>query len=122
MHKLVGPTGLVIGIDHLPGLVEMSKNNLAADGVSVSVSELETGAETGNADRRDIPGESGVQIILGDGREGFLPFGQSLLTSGFGIILTRSKPCSFALTIAVTYPSSPFGYYTPKQLHTRPST
>ncbi|KAG7529918.1 hypothetical protein FFLO_05323 [Filobasidium floriforme] len=77
MHRLVGPTGLIIGIDHLPGLVEMSKNNLAADGVSVSDSELETGAETGNADRRDIPDESGVQIVLGDGREGYPPLGQS---------------------------------------------
>jgi hypothetical protein len=127
MHKLVGPTGLIIGIDHLPGLVEMSKNNLAADGVSVSVSEQqEMGARTktksGDADGGKVSGETGVKIVLGDGREGYAPSGQSLLISGFGIIMTLSKPCSFALTIIVPYPSSPFNYDTLKQLHTRPST
>jgi protein-L-isoaspartate(D-aspartate) O-methyltransferase len=80
MHKLVGPTGLIIGIDHLPGLVEMSKNNLAADGLSVSVSELETGAKeqrkTGDAYGGKALGETGVKVILGDGREGCSPFGQ----------------------------------------------
>lgn len=80
MHKLVGPTGLIIGIDHLPGLVEMSKNNLAADGVSVSVSELETGAKeqkkSGDADGGKVSRETGVKIVLGDGREGYASFGQ----------------------------------------------
>jgi hypothetical protein len=127
MHKLVGPTGLIIGIDHLPGLVEMSKNNLAADGVSVSPAEQqEMGAKTktksGDADGGKVSGEMGVKVILGDGREGYPPFGQSLLTSAFGIILTLSKPCSFSLTIIVPYPSSPFNYDTLKQLHTRSST
>lgn len=122
MHKLVGPTGLIIGIDHLPGLVEMSKNNLAADGVSISMSELETRAKTGNADGGKVSGETGVKIVLGDGREGYAPSGQSLLTSAFGIILTRSKPCPFSLTIIVPYPSTPFAYDPPKQLHTRSST
>jgi protein-L-isoaspartate(D-aspartate) O-methyltransferase len=82
MHRLVGPTGLIIGIDHLPGLVEMSKNNLAADGVSVSVSELETGAKeqrkTGDVDGGKVSGETGVKIVLGDGREGYASSGQSL--------------------------------------------
>ncbi|KAH8080197.1 protein-L-isoaspartate O-methyltransferase [Filobasidium floriforme] len=80
MHRLVGPTGLIIGIDHLPGLVEMSKNNLATDGVSVSSAEQqEMGAKTktktksGDADGGKVSGETGVKIVLGDGREGYAP-------------------------------------------------
>jgi hypothetical protein len=96
MYKLVGPTGLIIGIDHLPGLVEMSKNNLAADGVSVSVSERqEMGAETktktksGDADGGKVSGETGVKIVLGDGREGYAPLGQFRpLLDPFGIVPT----------------------------------
>lgn len=83
MHRLVGPTGLIVGIDHLPGLVEMSKNNLAADGVSVSVSEQqEMGAKTrtksGDTDGGQVSGATGVKIVLGDGREGYASSGQSL--------------------------------------------
>jgi protein-L-isoaspartate O-methyltransferase len=81
MHKLVGPTGLIVGMDHLPGLVEMSKNNLAADGVSISSAEQqEMGAKTktksGDADGGQVSGETGVKIVLGDGREGYASFGQ----------------------------------------------
>ena len=51
LHHLA-PTATVVGIDHLPGLVELAKANLAKDGIQLS-------NEAG-----------GVQIVLGDGRKG----------------------------------------------------
>lgn len=61
LHRLVGPTGLVIGIDHLPGLVTLSKRNMTNDGVPLGV-------------RDGI----GVEVILGDGRQGWEKYGMSI--------------------------------------------
>lgn len=51
LHRLA-PSATVVGIDHLPGLVELAKANLAKDGIRLN-------REAG-----------GVQIVLGDGRKG----------------------------------------------------
>lgn len=51
LHHLA-PKARVVGIDHLPGLVELAKENLRKDGVKMGDSS------------------GGVQIVLGDGRLG----------------------------------------------------
>jgi protein-L-isoaspartate(D-aspartate) O-methyltransferase len=51
LHHLA-PSATVVGIDHLPGLVDLAKANLAKDGIQLN-------NEAG-----------GVQIVLGDGRKG----------------------------------------------------
>lgn len=56
LHHL-SPTATVIGIDHLPGLVDLAKENLKKDGI-------ELGSDGGI-----------VKVVLGDGR-----IGQSLCT------------------------------------------
>lgn len=45
---------MIVGIDHIPGLVDMARANLAKDGVRVG----------------DVQG--GVDVVLGDGRLGQL--------------------------------------------------
>lgn len=50
-HRLA-PNATVIGIDHLPGLAELARNNLAADGI-------------------DLGSATGIDIVCGDGRAGF---------------------------------------------------
>lgn len=52
LHHLA-PKATVIGIEHIAGLAERSKENLMKDGVKLGVSE-----------------GSGVEIICGDGRAG----------------------------------------------------
>ncbi|KAF8348500.1 protein-L-isoaspartate O-methyltransferase [Amanita rubescens] len=52
-HRIVGETGKVVGIEHVPELVEWSKENLRKDGL-------------GNAlDAKQI------EVIVGDGRDGY---------------------------------------------------
>ena len=53
LHQLVSPSGKVVGIDHIPELVEWSKGNLRRDGLG----EVMDGGE--------------VVVIAGDGREGY---------------------------------------------------
>ena len=53
LHHLVSPGGKVVGIDHIPQLVDMSIGNLKKDGLSHA---LETGE---------------VVIVSGDGRLGY---------------------------------------------------
>jgi protein-L-isoaspartate O-methyltransferase len=86
MHRLVGPSGLVVGVDHLNGLVETSRENLRADGVRVEDEgeeevEVQMGMqkETGSA----VKEGTGVKVVLGDGRKGYPPFGQSPLPLRF---------------------------------------
>lgn len=52
LHHLVGPTGKVVGIDHIPELVEWSVDNLKNDGLGQA---LET---------------KQIEMITGDGRQG----------------------------------------------------
>lgn len=52
LHHLVGPTGTVTGIDHIPELVNWSVENLQQDGLSEA---LEKGQ---------------IEMIVGDGRQG----------------------------------------------------
>ena len=51
LHHL-SPSASIVGIDHLSGLVDLGKANLAKDGI-----------ELGDK-------EGGVQVVLGDGRKG----------------------------------------------------
>lgn len=46
-----GQRGLVVGIDHLPGLTDLSTRNLKSDGIEPSE-------------------DSGIEIVTGDGRKG----------------------------------------------------
>lgn len=62
IHHMVSPSplkqGLVVGIDHLPGLTDLSRQNLRNDGIEVGEGK-------------------GIEIITGDGRKGMpLPFPQ----------------------------------------------
>jgi protein-L-isoaspartate(D-aspartate) O-methyltransferase len=52
MAHMVGPTGRVVGIDHIPELVQRSEANIRADG----------GAELLESGR--------LSMVVGDGREG----------------------------------------------------
>ncbi|KAF8698928.1 hypothetical protein AX14_001051 [Amanita brunnescens Koide BX004] len=57
LHRIVGETGKVVGVEHVPELVEWSKENLRKDGL-------------GNAlDAKQI------EVIVGDGRNGFAETG-----------------------------------------------
>ncbi|KAJ9096879.1 hypothetical protein QFC20_006348 [Naganishia adeliensis] len=54
IHHMLSPStekqGLVVGIDHLPGLTDLSKRNLQNDGIEVG---------------------KGIEIVTGDGRNGW---------------------------------------------------
>jgi protein-L-isoaspartate(D-aspartate) O-methyltransferase len=52
LHHLVGPTGKVVGIDHIPELVDWSVGNLRKDGLGEA---LEKGQ---------------IEMVTGDGRQG----------------------------------------------------
>ena len=55
---MVGPSGRVIGIEHIPRLVELSRQNLAKD-----------------ATHQKFVDEKRLQIVQGDGRRGYLEGG-----------------------------------------------
>jgi protein-L-isoaspartate(D-aspartate) O-methyltransferase len=52
MAQMVGPSGLVVGIDHLAELVDMSRQNI----------------ERGNP---DVLKDGWTKLVLGDGRKGW---------------------------------------------------
>ncbi|KAF7763671.1 hypothetical protein Agabi119p4_8208 [Agaricus bisporus var. burnettii] len=52
-HRLVGPTGKVVGIDHIPELVDRSVDNLNADGLGEALAKKE------------------IEMVAGDGRKGY---------------------------------------------------
>jgi protein-L-isoaspartate(D-aspartate) O-methyltransferase len=54
LSHLVGPTGKVVGIEHIQGLVDLSRNNLVKDGFNIGP---------------DGQGP-GISLVLGDGRKG----------------------------------------------------
>ncbi|KAK7681406.1 hypothetical protein QCA50_015498 [Cerrena zonata] len=54
LHHLVGPTGKVVGIDHIPELVEWSVENLKNDGLTSTLDD------------------KSIEMITGDGRQGWL--------------------------------------------------
>ncbi|XP_023335439.1 protein-L-isoaspartate(D-aspartate) O-methyltransferase [Eurytemora carolleeae] len=53
MAMMVGPSGKVVGIDHISGLVEMSKENLLRDG------------------KESLLTNGQLQLVVGDGRQGY---------------------------------------------------
>ncbi|TCD66913.1 hypothetical protein EIP91_000752 [Steccherinum ochraceum] len=53
LHHIVGPQGKVVGIDHIPELVEFSVENLKKDGLG---EQLESGS---------------IEMVMGDGRQGY---------------------------------------------------
>ncbi|KAF6757311.1 protein-L-isoaspartate O-methyltransferase [Ephemerocybe angulata] len=57
MHRLVGDTGKVVGIERIPELVIRSKRNLRQDGLGHA---LDSGA---------------IEMVAGDGRDGYAPGG-----------------------------------------------
>jgi protein-L-isoaspartate(D-aspartate) O-methyltransferase len=60
LHRLVGSTGKVVGIDHVPELVEWSVDNLKADGLGEALAKKE------------------IEMIAGDGRKGYPSSGSRL--------------------------------------------
>ncbi|GAA5935652.1 hypothetical protein JCM10213_003650 [Rhodosporidiobolus nylandii] len=72
-HSLVQPGGNVLGIDHLPGLVALGRQNLASDPSTAAhlCEDAESPVKQGQEKR--------VQVILADGRKGapqeFVPEG-----------------------------------------------
>ena len=56
LHHLA-PHAAVVGIDHLPGLVEMSRENLRKDGIDLGA------------------GQGRIEMVCGDGREGYPQLG-----------------------------------------------
>jgi hypothetical protein len=64
LHHLVGPTGKVVGIDHIPELVDWSVENLRKDGLGEA---LEKGQ---------------IEMVAGDGRQG--TWRSSLTYHGYG--------------------------------------
>ncbi|GAA5970852.1 hypothetical protein JCM11641_004481 [Rhodosporidiobolus odoratus] len=73
-HILVQPSGTVLGIDHLPGLVEMGRANLATDPATL----LHLSGDASSPVQQGQ--EKRVQVVLADGRkgapEGFKPEGR----------------------------------------------
>jgi len=57
LHQLVGPTGKVVGIDHIQELVDWSIDNLNADGLG------------------DAMKNGQITMIAGDGRQGYVEGG-----------------------------------------------
>jgi len=55
LHHLVGPHGKVVGIDHIPELVEQSIKNLEKDGLKKALED------------------KSIEMIAGDGRKGYPP-------------------------------------------------
>jgi len=53
LHHIVGPTGKVVGIDHIPELVDWSISNLKQDGLGTAVEKKQ------------------IEMITGDGRKGY---------------------------------------------------
>lgn len=60
-HHLVGPTGKVVGVDHIDKLVELSEYNLKNDGLG---DMLDSGA---------------IKMVTGDGRQGYADSGECLI-------------------------------------------
>jgi len=52
-HQLVGPTGKVVGIDHISELVDWSISNLKKDGLDEALEKKE------------------IEMVVGDGRKGY---------------------------------------------------
>lgn len=76
-HSLVQPGGTVLGIDHLPELVDMARRNLARDpSASAVLCPDQTSPVHGKHYKGD---ERTMQVIQADGREGaptgFVPEG-----------------------------------------------
>ena len=60
---MVGPSGKVVGIDHIPELVNWSIENLEKDGL------------------RDAVQKKQIEIVAGDGRKGNFPFSSVYLST-----------------------------------------
>lgn len=54
LYHLVGPNGKVVGIDHIPELVQWSLNNLRNDGLGQALDDKQ------------------IEMIVGDGRQGMI--------------------------------------------------
>jgi hypothetical protein len=79
--------GLVVGIDHLPGLTDLSRRNLQNDGIEVGEGK-------------------GIEIVTGDGRQG-APFPITVLRTLIDLLsigwdargetlLTEESPTTYA--------------------------
>ncbi|KAI0783696.1 protein-L-isoaspartate O-methyltransferase [Abortiporus biennis] len=55
LHHLVGPTGKVVGIDHISELVDWSVRNLTKDGLGEALKD------------------GSIEVVTGDGRRGYPP-------------------------------------------------
>jgi hypothetical protein len=67
LHHL-SPSATIIGIDHLPGLVDLAKSNLARDGVALGSAHDASNGTNGSG----MGGVGRVEVVLGDGRKGTL--------------------------------------------------
>ena len=61
LHHLVSPGGKVVGIDHIPALVDWSVQNLKNDGLGAAIDKGE------------------IVMVAGDGREGYASAGKLAL-------------------------------------------
>ncbi|KAL1405291.1 hypothetical protein Q8F55_008918 [Vanrija albida] len=87
LHRLA-PRATVIGIDHISGLTDLSRANLAKDGVALG-------------------GEEGIDIVLGDGRAGWPPNG-TLRTHGGGETATTDAAAPYtAIHVGAAAPTIP---------------
>lgn len=68
-HHLVGPTGKVVGIDHIPELVDWSISNLKNDGLG------------------DALDKKGIEVVAGDGRKGYPSGGRFLISFTLSLVL-----------------------------------
>jgi protein-L-isoaspartate O-methyltransferase len=68
-HRLA-PQAVVIGIDHLPGLVNLARTNLSKDGVILGTA---------------------IDIVCGDGRAGWSAHGEAEKRRRKGRQITRSE-------------------------------
>jgi len=86
ISRLVGPDGLVVGIDHLEGLTRMTEVNLGKDGIHPSGPDENAGGGDDDSYTSVGGNRQGVKVVLGDGRSGFPLYGQ------FHSLIPRNTP------------------------------
>lgn len=87
IHRLVSPVsssstgqGLTIGIDHLPGLVDLSRKNITSDRITLGLKEARSPSSEGEGEDKGKRSAGGVEVVLGDGRQGWEEYGKHLRT------------------------------------------
>ncbi|KIK22045.1 hypothetical protein PISMIDRAFT_530084 [Pisolithus microcarpus 441] len=82
------PQGKVIGIDHIPELVGWSKHNLEQDGLGAALQD------------------GRIEMIVGDGRQGYIPAGMSSFSASQGKLIPSTAPYD-AIHVGAAAPTLP---------------